>query len=211
MLYSLPFVSVLAILLGTSPCSVMAQSLSAADILSKVEETAGGMNEYQALLNDPDPNRSLAAMEIMLGSGDVKLMRMALDHGIYSPDPVMQRTALQGFFDSAPILKIYASGENSSKDKGFKRDIENDLSGTVDSGGVGFFTVSVGPYIPDWKCYSFLVNTADCFIALSDSGILIKILGKKGALKMADDGELLGEIKFPHSEASSIIRIPVSY
>lgn len=43
-----------------------------------VDQQMSNLNPYQELLNNPDPARSLAAMKVMLESGDEALVRMAL-------------------------------------------------------------------------------------------------------------------------------------
>jgi hypothetical protein len=50
------------------------------------------------LLDDPDPDRSLAAMQIMIGLGDPQISRMALQHSLTSTNPAVRRAALKGIF-----------------------------------------------------------------------------------------------------------------
>jgi len=187
-----------------------AQTLSAADILAKVDQKVGSVNEYQALLNDPDPNRSMAAMEVMLESGDTRLVRMALDYGIYSPNPVVQRMALEGFFASGPNLNIYFSGTEAAEESWFTRNIVDYLSGSVDSAGEGFASLQVGKYHPDKKCYATATDDSDCFVFVSDAGVSIVLLKKQAALKLNDNGELLGPISLPNVTNGVTLRIPVS-
>jgi hypothetical protein len=187
-----------------------AQSLSAADILAKVESKVGGVNEYQALLNDPDPARSMAAMEVMLESGDPKLLRMALDFGLYSPNPVVQRMALDGFFGSEPILSIFFSGAEAQKEKRFGPTIKDFLKGSVDSNGVGYSAISAGKFVPEKKCYVYARDERECLASVSDSGTALIILGQVSYLKLNDSGELIGDLKLKDVEAPVTIRIPVS-
>lgn len=189
---------------------VAAQSLSAADILAKVEEKVGGGNEFQALLNDPDPARSMAAMEVMLESGDAKLVRMALDFGLYSPNPVVQRMALDGFFASGPNLGIYFSGEAAAKDNSYRNNIEGHMRGSIDSKGVGFVSLKVGAYSPERQCYFHDRSDSDCFVSVTDTGVSMTLLQQTGALRLNDSGELLGEISWPGVNGVVSLRVPVS-
>ncbi|MFN4153901.1 MAG: hypothetical protein ACK4HF_04555 [Paracoccaceae bacterium] len=198
-----------AALLGAAALA-NAQTLSAADILARVEQKVGGVNEYQALLNDPDPNRSMAAMEVMLDSGDSKLVRMALDYGIYSPNPVVQRMALEGFFASAPNLSLHFSGTEAAKESWYTNNISNYLKGSVDAAGDGFASIQAGKYDPEKKCYARADDETDCFVSLSDAGVSIVILKKQGSLKLNDNAELIGTITLPGVNNAVTLRIPVS-
>lgn len=207
-----PIFSCLAILFSSAAFATpaAAQSLSAADILAKVEEKVGGGNEFQALLNDPDPARSMAAMEVMLESGDAKLVRMALDFGLYSPNPVVQRMALDGFFAASPNLGIYFSGEVAAKDNSYRSNIEGQMRGSVDSKGVGFVTLKVGAYSPERQCYFHDRSDSDCFLSVTDSGVAMTLLQQTGILRLNDAGELSGEISWTNVDGVVTLRVPVS-
>lgn len=189
---------------------VIAQTLSAADILAKVEEKVGGGNEYQVLLNDPDPARSMAAMEVMLESGDPKLVRLALDFGIYSPNPVVQRMALEGYFRAEPRLNVYFSGAEAQKEKQFRERIVDNLGGSIDSSGLGFTAILVGPFNAENQCYPYANDANECLITLSDSGVVIFIERVRNPLKLNDTGELIGEGNLRFVDAPVSLRIPVT-
>jgi hypothetical protein len=195
-------------LTGLFSLPLAAQTLSAADILAKVEEKVGGVNEYQALLNDPDPARSMAAMEVMLESGDPALVRMALDFGIYSPNPVVQRMALEGFFASGPRLNIYVSGEEARKERNFVVFFSNNR-GSIDSAGVGFVDILVGKLNTEKNCYEH-ADRGDCLIALSDAGAIVFLGGVGLPVKLNDMGELSGEGNLPAVKPPVTLRIPVT-
>lgn len=207
-----PVFSCLVILFSSAAFAIpaVAQSLSAADILAKVEEKVGGGNEFQALLNDPDPARSMAAMEVMLESGDAKLVRLALDFGLYSPNPVVQRMALDGFFAASPNLGIYFSGEAAAKDNSYRSNIEGQMRGSVDSKGVGFVTLKVGAYSPERQCYFHDRSDSDCFLSVTDSGVAMTLLQQTSILRLNDAGELSGEISWPNVDGVVTLRVPVS-
>lgn len=181
-----------------------AQTLSAADILAQVDQKVGGLNEYQVLLNDPDPQRSMAAMEIMLGSGDATLERMALDYGLYSPNPVVQRMALDAFFKSGPNLAIFMSAEDISRAGGYIQNAGGSIQGKTD----GYLNIRVGKFDDAENCYTD-EHDNDCFVRLSDTGVSVALWRKWKALNLDEQGQLVGVGDLPGTENVSF-RIPVS-
>ena len=79
-----------------------AQTLTPEEISALVDKRMKELNPYQNLLNDPDPDRSLAAMQIMMESGDPDLTRMALEFGLLSPNPSVKRIAFEAWLSTGP-------------------------------------------------------------------------------------------------------------
>ncbi|MGD9918355.1 MAG: hypothetical protein AB7U46_10060 [Paenirhodobacter sp.] len=198
-----------SLLAGMALCSalaapVFAQSLSPADILAKVEEKTKVTNGYQDLLNDPDPARSMAAMEVMLDSGDAKLQRMALEYGLYSPNPQVRYLALKAFFDGQPVLRMRIDG--SKVKENFEYHIDS-LGGSIDSAKMGFLSMPVGEFIPDQSCY-VRRDRNDCLVRISETEISISLLsGNWFPVTLNDQGQLVGEVGF---EPPAPVTIPVS-
>jgi len=197
-------VSVLALALAGFYCSAStAQTLSAADILAQVEEKVGGVNEYQALLNDPDPARSMAAMEVMLESGDPKLLRMALDFGLYSPNPLVQFTALKAFFDGKPLLRISIDGSGVKDQDYFLRSVR-DLDGTVDASKIGHSIHKIGEFDTVNSCY-VQVGNSRCFLRLTETEVSVNPWGANWVrFVLNDQGALVGEVGFEPPAPASI-------
>jgi hypothetical protein len=175
--------------------SAAAQTLSPAEIMAKVNEKTASANEYQALLNDPDPSRSMAAMEVMLESGDPKLQRMALDYGLFSPNKLVQYAALKAFFQSRPVLRLYIDGSGVKDQDYFTRSI-GELSGTVDQNKRGFVTMKVGEFDPKGSCYRH-TNYNSCFVRISETEVAINPWRNNWVqLTLNDQGELIGVVGF---------------
>lgn len=184
----------------------LAQSLSPADILAKVEEKTKVTNGYQDLLNDPDPARSMAAMEVMLDSGDAKLQRMALEYGLYSPNPQVRYMALRAFVEGRPVLRMRMDGAKVKDQDYFKRSISQ-LDGTVDSAGVGFLSMKVGEYDPKRSCFKHQENNG-CLVRISETEIAINPWNSDWfSVTLSDQGQLVGEVGF---EPPAPVTIPVS-
>jgi len=114
MLQSKPFFAVVAALIANSflllPSQTNAQSLSLEDFSALVDQRSATLNGYETYLTDPDPQRAMAALQIMLESGDSTLVQMALSVGIYSADPNVRQTALKAFMAGKPSLDLFFDG-----------------------------------------------------------------------------------------------------
>lgn len=87
-----------------------AQSISLEDLEAKVNERASTLAGYEAYLRDPDPNRAMAAFQIMLESGDPTLVQLAMSIGVYSPDANIRQTALKSYFTGKPTVDLQLDG-----------------------------------------------------------------------------------------------------
>jgi len=184
-----------------------AQSLSAADILKQVDEKVSGLNDYQALLNDPDPARSMAAMEIMINSGDTILERMALEYGIYSPNPSVQRAALDAYFASKPTLDVYFDAGSSNSDWRFYKPLTQ-AGGSILQDGTGYMPSGVGAFDPDQNCY-LKAGQEQCRARVTDNGVSVHFWNNWYNLKLNDQGELSGAGAFPGINSVATV-IPIN-
>lgn len=192
---------------AASSASLQAQSMTAAEILAEVDKKVSGQNEYHALLNDPDPARSLAAMEIMMGSGDTALERLALEYGLYSPNPVVQRTAIDAYFASQPTLNVYFDAGNSNSDWRFYKTLTQG-GGSILQDGTGFLTVDVGAYDNEQQCY--MQKTGEkCRARVTDAGVSFLFWDNWFITKLNDQGELVGAGAFPDIISVAAV-IPIS-
>jgi hypothetical protein len=193
-------------LLGASH-AVTAQSLSAADIAAMVDERMGGVDEYAALLDDPDPDRSLAAMQIMIGLGDPQISRMALQHGLTSTNPAVRRAALKGYFDTQPNLEFYIDGSNFDL-AGFTTRMAN-VSGSVDANGNGFMTFRVGAFEDGMNFYVYQNWPNLCLVQLSESSVTITAWRKATSFKLDETGLLIGDMLVDNLTPAATTTIPV--
>lgn len=196
-------------LLPLWPAALSAQSLSVEDILAQVDKKVGAVSEYRDLLADPDPDRSQAAMQIMLGSGDLELQRMALDYGLYSPNPVVQRTALQAFFDSQPVLNMTFDPAGSKAPADFKYTLETS-GGSVDAAGKGHVSYKVGEYDKDRSCWPY-AGYNKCLVRLNDASVALLLWDKWWAARLTDGGELEASGPVPRVKDAAVrMTVPVA-
>ncbi len=156
-----------------------------------INERINNLNPYQELLNSPDPARSLAAMQIMMESGDADLVRMATEYGLLSPNPTVKRIALEGFLATKPVLSIRFDGSKTS-DKDFSNVVVRNWTGTVDADMVGYWRISVGEYLADSSCYANTYNTSDCFITVNSDGVFLTPRYMNGRATISPEGSLIG-------------------
>ncbi len=183
---------VVAILVCVLPKLASAQSLTPEEIEAMVSQRMSDLNPYQELLNHPDPARSLAAMEIMMESGDRSLERMALEYGLLSPNPTVKRTAFEGFLASKPILSIRFDG--SDVDDGYYPTlIQGSWNGTLTSDATGYWRIAVGDYLDDQQCFANTYHDDDCFITVNSDGVFLTPQNMNARGTISDEGSLIGQ------------------
>ncbi len=180
---------------------------SAGDIAALVDQKMDAIDEYSALLNDPDPERSLAAMQLMIGHDDQQVSRMALQHGLTSTSPAVRRAALKAYFDSGPVLNIFIDG--SSLDRDNLVTYVNQRGGTVDGDGTAFLSYKVGAFDDNDGCYDFHSNANYCLITLSEASVGIGLWGRWAPLTLNAEGTLTGMVQVDRLTPSVPVSIPV--
>ena len=185
-----------------------AQSQSAEDMKALIDKKVSELDSYQALLNDPDPKRALAAMEIMLLSDDTSIRRMALEYGIYSPDPAVNRAAIEAFLSSGPALQLSLDGSTAKDPKDFASLIGT-IGGTTNDKMVGYVNLVVGEFNGEEKCYMSPRN-GQCLMRVTDEGQSISLFGVWWPLKLGPDGALTGVGDMRKGNTGIMVKIPIS-
>ncbi|WGW05330.1 hypothetical protein [Tropicibacter oceani] len=199
--------AVVALFMAASATMAGAQSLSVADITSQIDAEMAALDEYSALLNNPDPRRALKAMEIMLGSGDPDLERLALDFGIYSTDAHVKRTAFETWVKTEPNLVFrFMAGKDRADEVARYIGVFN---GTMSSDGVATTSYVLGAFDKDRGCYIWK-GYSECAISVSDDAIMINFDSVWSELTISDDGKLVGEIQLNRNIAPVPVEVPIS-
>ena len=88
--------------------SVLAASASAQVTLEEADDAMATrdkeMQVFQERLNDPDPDRALAVLKLLITKGDAEQRRLAIRHGLQSTDTAIRATTLRAILDSTPTL-----------------------------------------------------------------------------------------------------------
>lgn len=195
-----------AVVLVASANAGLGQSVSVADLQAQIDAEMKAGNEYTALIADPDPARALAAMKVMLRSGDPALVKIALEFGLYSPEPDVRFLALQGFFEGQPALELHVDGKGLDAND-FAYWMNELFTAAVNAEGVAKGVVFVGKYDAGQKCYLMNDNN-DCRVRHTENGTQIMLNRVWQEFVLTDDGALVGKIGIEHGDAA--VRIPLN-
>ncbi|MDE4276815.1 hypothetical protein PXK58_21245 [Phaeobacter gallaeciensis] len=181
--------AVLAAMLTIGPAA--AQSLTPEQIAAMVDQKMNELNPYQSLLNDPDPERSRLAMQVMLESGDPELVRMALEFGLLSPSQTVKHAALKAWLGTRPVITMRFDG-TAVRDGSYPKTITNSWSGSLD-GKIGYWRISVGDYLEEKHCFANTRSPEDCFVTVNVDSIFFTPTYLNGRAIITDEGSLAGK------------------
>ncbi|AOY86729.1 hypothetical protein BKP64_00245 [Marinobacter salinus] len=77
---------------------------SAEELLKEIDARKERINQFRALLNDPDQSTRLAALDVMLKSDDLAMKEVAYGIGFNSADEATRALALKGKFRDVKVL-----------------------------------------------------------------------------------------------------------
>lgn len=184
-----------AILLLTLAPPASAQS-SLADIKAKLDGHSSELAEVDAMLADPDKNRRIAAMELLLQSGNPVFIQRAKEAGLFSSDIEMQMAALKAIFDGGGPFTLMMDLTKAKEEQTAARAWLSTHGGTWDeTGTIGTVTFATGDFDPKRKCW-ILREGRSCAITLS--AITVSLAGwhdGSGTLKLNAEGALRGTFK----------------
>jgi len=179
-----------AVALSISATFAHSQSLTPEEIAAMVEEKLNAPNPYAELLNNADQERGLAAMEIMLASGDPILVDMALEFGLLSVNPLVRQNAVEAFLRGKPGLTVQLDGTALESTRSFENYFRGDTS-TLAPGPIGFWRLSVGEF--DGKRGCFLhAESETCFVTVRSDGVVTNGKSWGGLLRLDESGNLTG-------------------
>ncbi|QUJ76968.1 hypothetical protein KDD17_02645 [Sulfitobacter albidus] len=183
---------------------VSAQTLTVEELRAQIDARVEQMNPYAELLNDPDPERSMAAMQIMLESGDDVLKDMALEFGLLSPNPSVRRTAFEAYLATGPNLTVQVDGSAISNASLYTSRIE-DLGGTVGADNAGFFRLPTGAFDAEKSCYTSK-SEDNCLIVSNGDGVFLSYrigccASGNGRGVLVEDGTIKGTLSLEDIEA----------
>lgn len=168
----------------------MAQ-VSLDDLDAAVDAASASMGEFQSRLNDPDPDRALAVLHMLISQGDADQRRMAIRHGLQSTDRAIQATTLRAFFDSKPNLRAVFDPVSDEPSVYYSR-IINGAGGVIDAGGNGSVTYKITGYDAAEECWTHTQwNT--CLLRMRGDEVSMWFGDSWGAFRLNSAGQLAGE------------------
>lgn len=148
------------------------------DLKKQIDARSGSLNGFQELLDDPDPRRSLAAVEGMLASGDSNLERMALEFALTNPDATIRATALAFHLSKLPAIAVEFDASTVADDQA-----ENlgktlkVLAGSMGPDKKGSFSFQAGPYSEKLGCYPLSGSDRTCAMRLGAGSLSLFFSG----------------------------------
>jgi len=148
--------------------------------------------QFSDRLNDPDPEKSLAAMKLLIEKGDADQRRMAVRYGLYSPDLAVRSTVLRAIFNSLPTIVVKMVPVNDEQNKYFHRDIK-DLAGSYPGDGSVSVTYKITGYDGDAACWFFTHhNRNKCLIRLTADTVSVHVVDSWSQYTLNAEGVLVG-------------------
>jgi hypothetical protein len=181
-----------------APSFSSGQTISVEELKARIDQKVSGLNEYQQLLNDPDPDRARAAMQIMMESGDPELERMAREFGLFSTAPDVRRATLEAFFNGQPNVELWIDASDLDKKlhASFANQVRNNR-GSITDGPKAFYNIKVGELNADQNCWVYASAPQYCFVRLSENSVSVNIFSKWQNLALDDSGVLKGQMDIP--------------
>lgn len=185
----------------------MGQTISLEDFAAQVDQRAGTLSGYQAYLTDPDPQRAMAALQIMLESGDPTLVQMALSVGVYSADANVRQTALKAFLVGKPSLDLFLDGSETVKPEQIEayNALMRGYRGSVGANNRASLSLKVGEWSDENGCHLNLDAPDHCLLRVNATTVSLYLVSWDGntpsqwvVLELGEDGELTGTMTARH-------------
>lgn len=184
-----------------------AQSVSLEELTARLDARADELSGFRRLLADPNPDRALGAMTLMMETGDPVLINLALEAGLSSAQPVMRKTALDAFIATRPTLFTRAelqTGEEARLDY-FKNFVEH-AGGSLASETTAIIPLPTGPWDAEKRCFVMSGGKdGSCHARIGGDGVAYLLnAGRSGyeawaGFELGEDGQLVGSASASYS------------
>jgi hypothetical protein len=203
---------VLAALLAAAAAPAVAQT-TLSDIQKKIDSTASDLAQVDAMLADPDANRRLAAIQMLLASGNAAWADRARQVGLFSPDPELQRAVIASIFDAGTPLRVDFDLSQADEKTTLIRRWLYDSHGSVDEAAkVGQITIRLEKFDPEKKCWKFAGDRDCAFMPTGSRYTFNTWRYMTGSVALSSDGALTGvaTVTYNAGLGGVPVRIPLS-
>lgn len=150
------------------------------------------LEQFSDRLNDPDPEKSLAAMKLLIEKGDADQRRMAIRFGLYSPDLAMRTTVLHAIFNSLPTIVVNMKPVNKEQGTYFHREIKR-LGGSYIEDGSVSLTFKIAGYNEEEGCWTVKSGVYfPCLLRMSGDTVSANIGDSWSQYTLNTEGVLVG-------------------
>ena len=175
--------------------AAMAQT-SLADIQAAVAASSSELDQVDAMLADTDPNRRLAALKLLIASGEPLFVKRAKEVGLLSSDPEMQKVAVAATLDQGGPFRLEIDLSQLEEGSSMHKLIQ-DYDGSIDeTAKLGRVTFSTLPYDADRKCWPAADGKVCAIIPTGAAYSLDEWQYGSGSLELQPDGALTGTFNF---------------
>lgn len=197
--------SAMAVLLGAATCVQAQVSLEEADDIMNSRNTE--LQAFQERLNDPDPERALAVLKLLIVKGDVDQRRMAIRHGLQSTDSAIRATTVRAILDSEPTVVMKFDPVSDEPDGYYARTI-GQAGGIVAEDGTSEVTRNIAGYDENEECWTYKQGSyTPCLAMMRGEVVSILFGGTWGSYTLNSKGELEGQQTITGNLASAAIEL----
>lgn len=184
-----PIATALGAMLALSAPAAAQVTLDELDAKAGAADAA--MEEFRKRLNDPDPDRALAVLNLLISKGDADQRRLAVRHGLQSTDRAIHATTLRAIFDSKPTLRLVLDPVSDKPTRNYAT-IVNNYGGVIDAEGTATITFRITGFNAENDCW-IDERTDKCFVRLSGDVVSLLLYSKWGSYQLDGSGHLRGE------------------
>ncbi|SDF61535.1 hypothetical protein SAMN04488105_1368 [Salipiger thiooxidans] len=183
----------LACLLALSAFAAEAQ-VSLGDLDAAMSARDDEMAAFRERLNDPDSDRALTAMRLLIAKGDADQRQMAIEHGLSSTNTDIRLAAVGAILGSRPILVSRWFPEDGEMPNSFRNRVSA-FNGTTNTDKSARVPLQIGKYLDEANCW--LINDAvpsprNCLFRINSGEISTYVGGSWAQLDLDEAGRLVG-------------------
>lgn len=199
--YTLP----LAILIATTGPVIAQVTLEEADEV--MDSRNAELQAFQDRLNNPDPEKSLAILKLMIVKGDPDQRRMAIRHGLQSTDSALRATTVRAILDSGPTLVMKFDPVSDEPDGYYARTI-GQASGVLAEDNSSEVVRNISGYDEEQECWIYQSGTyTPCLAMMRGEVVSISFGDSWGNYTLNERGELEGQQSINGNLAKSVIEL----
>lgn len=181
----------LILALGLTLASAANAQVTLDELDAAADAADGSMEEFRKRLNDPDPDRALAVLHLMVSKGDPDQRRMAIRHGLQSTDRAIHATTIRAILDSEPTLRVTFNPVSAEPSIHFARAI-NGNGGVIDEDGTGSVTFKLTGYDEDGACWTH-TSYDRCLMRMRGDEVSLLFGDSWGNYQLNGAGQLEGQ------------------
>lgn len=183
---------------GLLAAPTLAQDVDIDALMADIDKRSGQYEQLIAILQGTDANRSLAAFDAMVDTGDATMIEVAVNTGLSATDSRLRARALWEALARKDSMTLIVD----------TAELDQDERTALDAWYGEIQTWPLYQKLPETQCIN-LNSTADCYIGrnLSVSGLKLDINydpnpGISGQFTLDESGRLVGRVTDDRSKAT---------